>query len=140
MTTYTVKRRIQGDTLIATPAVTRTIVLDFGDIAHAAGDIFEVFPLVANSIINTAGVYVLKANSLGGGGTLSLGDGASTTRFVNAQAPSAANANLTRSTTYFQAYNTADTLDLIVNTATINAKILVWCIYADASAINLGTK
>lgn len=95
-----------------------------GATALAAGDVMEVMPLPAGSIVVAAGVQVVTAETVNTTATVSFGYGGAATAYANAHALNAAAfgaTNLTNPTVFA----TADTLDVTLNTAAPTNAVLV---------------
>ena len=115
-------------------------IVDFSAFTITTNDIVEVIELPANSLVLYAGYDVLTADSAGNSGTLSLGDGADVDAFV-AASTATAGIEVTRAragdsqggTTSigYRYYAAADTVDLVVATGAINAKVRVFAVTAD---------
>ena len=99
-------------------------VVDFavvaGDLTIGTSDVVEVLPIPADTMVLAAGFEVINNESTNTTGTLALGDGDSTARYVAAVAPvsgtlsEGAHATIKDIAPYI--YATADTLDLLLAT------------------------
>ena len=115
-------------------------VVDFSSTTNATNDVFQVLSMPANTLVLYAGLDILTADSAGNSGTLSLGDGDDVDCFV-AASTATAGIEVTRAragdsqggTTSigYRYYAAADTVDLVVATGAINAKVRVFAIVAD---------
>jgi len=114
----------------AVPHVVERVV-DFSATSNAAGDVFQVLAVPAGTLVAKAGVEVLTVGT--GTGTVALGDGTNT--YSAASALTSAGFLAVSATTNIL-YGTADTLDLTVATAAVNAKIRVWAVLTDLDGVN----
>lgn len=105
-----------------------------GATALAAGDVLEVIPLPAGSVVLSAGCQVLEAETTNTTGTYSLGYGGATAAYTNALANNTRAYGITNlaNPTVFAS---ADTIDLLFNTAVgTNGVVNVFAIVADVSS------
>ena len=115
-------------------------IVDFSSTTNAANDVFQVLSLPANTLVLYAGLDILTADSAGNSGTLSLGDGDDVDCFVSASTATAgiettrARAGDSSKGTTSIGYRycaAAETIDLVVATGAINAKVRVFAVTAD---------
>jgi hypothetical protein len=112
-----------------------------GATALAAGDVMEVLPIPAKSLVMHVGVDVVRAGTATL--TVSVGDGTAATGYLNAVAAAAVGSFASVATeaddaivglTAGKYYSAADTIDLVLNTVAPGAlKCRVWALVADAS-------
>jgi hypothetical protein len=108
--------------------------IDFNTITanKAAADTFDVFAIPAGSMVLTAGIEVLVPDTTANSPTLSLGDVAGATQYLNASlnpkaAVGAAASFMAAPFSAAEAYITQTYLRLTINTAAMtNGKISVW--------------
>ena len=117
-----------------------TQIVDFSNISNATGDIIQVFEVPANTLCMYAGLDVLTADGAGNSGTLSLGDGADVDAFVTASTPTAGmevtraqagDSSLGTTSIGYRYYAAADTIDLVIATGAVDARVRVFAILAD---------
>ena len=115
-------------------------VVDFSTFTNASGDVIQVIEVPANTLCLYAGMDVLTADGAGNSGTLSLGDGADVDAFVSASTPTAglevtrerAGTSAMGTTSIgYRIYAAADTIDLVIGSGAIDAKVRVFCVLAD---------
>ena len=115
-------------------------IVDFSQFTNASGDVIQVIEVPANTLCLYAGIDVLTADGAGNSGTLSLGDGADVDRYVTASTPTAgmevtrerAGTSAMGTTSIgYGVYAAADTIDLVIATGAIDAKVRVFCVLAD---------
>ena len=106
-----------------------------GATALAAGDSLQVIPLPAGSVVLSAGCQVTTVESTNTTGTFSLGNtGGTTNLYTNALANNALAYGITNLANP-TVYGTADTIDLLINTAAPTDCVLnVFAIVANVSA------
>ena len=108
-------------------------VIDFTKFTVAAADVINVFSFPAGTMLLGTGYEILTVGT--GSGTLELGDGGDPNRFVDTVNQQAAGQKTALIAAMPHFYATADTLDLVVATATVNSKINVWAIVADCNNV-----
>jgi hypothetical protein len=116
-------------------------IVDFSSTTHTSADVIQAIEVPANTLCLYAGFDILTADGAGNSGTLSLGDGADVDAFVTAQTVASVGLGVTRAqagassmgTTSigFRVYAAADTIDLVVATGVIDAKIRVFAVLCD---------
>ena len=116
------------------PAYVMSRVVDCATNVPGSTDVFQVLNIPAKSIVITAGIDVITADTAGNSGTVILGDGNNDNVWVAAAAPSSAGlmtkiAGHTLDNTIF--YNTADTIDITFATGVVNAKMRVFAVVCD---------
>ena len=125
---------------IGKPVRMVTQVVDFSSFTNASGDVVQVIEVPANTLCLYAGMDVLTADGAGNSGTLSLGDGADVDAFVTASTPTAglevtrerAGTSAMGTTSIgYRIYAAADTIDLVIGSGAIDAKVRVFCVLAD---------
>ena len=125
---------------IGKPVRMVTQVVDFSSFTNAAGDVVQVIEVPANTLCLYAGLDVLTADGAGNSGTLSLGDGADVDAFVSASTATAGlettraragDSSMGTTSIGYRVYAAADTIDLVVATGAIDAKVRVFCVLAD---------
>jgi hypothetical protein len=106
-----------------------------GATALGAGDSLEVIPLPAGSVVLSAGCQVTTVESTNTTGTFSLGNtGGTTNLYTNALANNALAYGITNLANP-TVYGSADTIDLLINTAVPTDCVLnVFAIVANVSA------
>ena len=112
-------------------AYAQSVVIDGTSTALTSGDVYQALRVPANTCVIAAGIDVLTAGT--GTGTVALGDGSLT--YVAAAAPTSAT-QLAVANDVPKAYAAADTLDVTIATANVNAKIRVWAVMVDVDGIN----
>ena len=125
---------------IGKPVRMVTQVVDFSSFTNASGDVVQVIEVPANTLCLYAGLDVLTADGAGNSGTLALGDGADVDRYVSASTATAG-IEVTReragtsamgtTSVGYGVYAAADTIDLVIATGAIDAKVRVFCVLAD---------
>lgn len=129
MTAYTVTGQAStGRRAMAVQPYLTTEVVDFSATTNAAADTFAVLAVPANSVVLRAGIDVLVADTAGNSGTVALGEtGGDVDRYVAAAAPTSTG-QMTCTATASLAVSAADTIDILVATGAINAKVRVWAV------------
>ena len=115
-------------------------IVDFSQFTNASGDVVQVIEVPANTLCLYAGLDVLTADGAGNSGTLSLGDGADVDAFVSASTATAGmevtraragDSSMGTTSIGYRVYAAADTIDLVIATGAIDAKVRVFCVLAD---------
>ena len=100
-------------------------IIDFTATTTAnSGDTFDVIGIPANTLVLSAGVDVLAADTAGNSGTLAVGDSSGAAVYVAAAAPTSAGQMTLVDDS--KAYSAGDDIRLTVATGAINAKVRVW--------------
>ena len=119
-------------------------IVDFSEFTISTNDVIQVIELPANSLVLYTGLDVLTADSAGNSGTLSLGDGADVDRYVSASTATAGiettrekagDSSLGTTSIGYAYYAAADTIDLVNETGSINAKVRVFAVVADCDGL-----
>ena len=127
MATYTITGATAGVPVGVKPQIVE-VVLDFSTTNLTTSDSVEVFELPANTLVLMAGLETLTVASTGSP-VLDLGDDADDDIYAAAVAGHTAVASGTTSVGKF--YTSADTIDLIANTATFDGKVRVFAVIAE---------
>ena len=127
MATYTITGATAGVPVGVKPQIVE-VVLDFSTTNLTTSDSVEVFELPANTMVLMAGLETLTVASTGSP-VLDLGDDADDDIYAAAVAGHTAVASGTTSVGKF--YTSADTIDLIANTATFDGKVRVFAVIAE---------
>lgn len=127
MATYTITGATAGVPVGVKPQIVE-VVLDFSTTNLTTADSVEVFELPANTLVLMAGLETLTVASTGSP-VLDLGDDADDDIYAAAVAGHTAVASGTTSVGKF--YTSADTIDLIANTATFDGKVRVYAVIAE---------
>ena len=127
MATYTITGATAGVPVGVKPQIVE-VVLDFSTTNLTTSDSVEVFELPANTLVLMAGLETLTVASTGSP-VLDLGDDADDDIYASAVAGHTAVASGTTSVGKF--YTSADTIDLIANTATFDGKVRVFAVIAE---------
>ena len=100
-------------------------VIDFTSTTTAnSGDTFDVIGIPANTLVMSAGVDVLVADTAGNSGTIAIGDSGDPDQYVNEVAPtSTGQKDLLVAP---EAYSSGDDIRLTIATGAINGKVRVW--------------
>ena len=115
-------------------------IVDFSEFTTAGTDVIQVIELPANSLVLYAGMDVLTADGSGNSNALSLGDGADVDRWISASTPTAGiettraqagDSSLGTTSIGYRYYAAADTIDLVIATGAIDARVRVFAILAD---------
>ena len=142
MATFTVTGNTASPAALPTGKAVRCVtqVVDFSKFTNASGDVIQAIEVPANTLCLYAGLDVLTADGAGNSGTLSLGDGADVDAFVTASTATAglevtrerAGTSAMGTTSIgYRIYAAADTIDLVIATGAIDAKVRVFCVLAD---------
>lgn len=127
MATYTITNATAGVPVGVKPQIVE-VVLDFSTTNLTTSDSVEVFELPANTLVLMAGLETLTVASTGSP-VLDLGDDADDDIYAAAVNGHTAVASGTTSVGKF--YTSADTIDLIANTATFDGKVRVFAVIAE---------
>ena len=142
MATLTVTGNTASPVALPTGKSVRCVsqVVDFSQFTNANGDVIQVIEVPANTLCLYAGLDVLTADGAGNSGTLSLGDGADVDRYVSASTATAGmevtraragDSSMGTTSIGYGVYAAADTIDLVIATGAIDAKVRVFCVLAD---------
>ena len=110
--------------------------IDFSATTNIATDVFQVLNIPAGSMVVSAGIDIVVADTAGNSGTIALGDG--TVAYVTA-ATIAGTGSMTSGDALAElavTYDAADTLDITVAVGAVNAEIRVWAVVADITSPN----
>ena len=129
MATYTVTGAVAGVPLGIKPQIVE-VVLDFSSTSLTTSDSVEVFEMKANTLVLMAGVEVMTAASTGSP-VLDLGDDSDDDLYVAALSGSATGHEINNAAGTAKLYTSADTIDLIANTATFDGKVRVFAVIAE---------
>ena len=100
-------------------------VIDFTSTTTAAsGDTFDVIGIPANTLVMSAGVDVLVADTAGNSGTIAIGDSGDPDQYVNEVAPTSTGQQTLLVAP--EAYSAGDDIRLTIATGAINGKVRVW--------------
>ena len=100
-------------------------VIDFTATTTAnSGDTFDVIGIPANTLVMSAGVDVLVADTAGNSGTIAIGDSGDPDQYVNEVAPTATGQKDLLVAP--EAYSSGDDIRLTIATGAINGKVRVW--------------
>ena len=126
MTDYTVTGAVAGVPLGIKPQIVE-VVLDFSSTNLTTSDSMEVFEMKANTLVLMAGCEVLTATS-NSGCVLDMGDDADDDLYVSALDATGTNQEINAASKF---YSAADTIDLIVNSATFDGKVRCFAVIAE---------
>jgi hypothetical protein len=100
-------------------------VIDFTSTTTAnSGDTFDVIGIPANTLVMSAGVDVLVADTAGNSGTIAIGDSGDPDQYVNEVAPTSTGQQTLLVAP--EAYSSGDDIRLTIATGAINGKVRVW--------------
>ena len=100
-------------------------VIDFTSTTTAnSGDTFDVIGIPANTLVISAGVDVLVADTAGNSGTIAIGDSGDPDQYVNEVAPTSTGQQTLLVAP--EAYSSGDDIRLTIATGAINGKVRVW--------------
>jgi hypothetical protein len=100
-------------------------VIDFTSTTTAnSGDTFDVIGIPANTLVLSAGVDVLVADTAGNSGTIAIGDSGDPDQYVNEVAPTSTGQQTLLVAP--EAYSSGDDIRLTIATGAINGKVRVW--------------
>ena len=126
MATYTVTGAVAGVPLGIKPQIIE-VVLDFSSTNLTTSDSVEVFEMKANTLVLMAGAEVLTATS-NSGCVLDMGDDADDDLYVSGLDATGTNQEINAAAKF---YSAADTIDLIVNSATFDGKVRCFAVIAE---------
>lgn len=129
MATYTVTGAVAGVPLGIKPQIVE-VVLDFSSTNLTTADSVEVIEMKANTLVLGAGVEILTATS-NSGCVIDLGDDSDDDLYVSALDATGTNHESNSADGTRKLYTSADTIDMIVNTATFDGKCRVYAIIAE---------
>ena len=100
-------------------------VIDFTSTTTAnSGDTFDAIGIPANTLVMSAGVDVLVADTAGNSGTIAIGDSGDPDQYVNEVAPTSTGQQALLVAP--EAYSAGDDIRLTIATGAINGKVRVW--------------
>ena len=100
-------------------------VIDFTSTTTAnSGDTFDVIGIPANTLVMSAGVDVLVADTAGNSGTIAIGDSGDPDQYVNEVQPTSTGQQALLVAP--EAYSAGDDIRLTIATGAINGKVRVW--------------
>ena len=100
-------------------------VIDFTATTTAnSGDTFDVIGIPANTLVMSAGVDVLVADTAGNSGTIAIGDSGDPDQYVNEVQPTSTGQQALLVAP--EAYSAGDDIRLTIATGAINGKVRVW--------------
>ena len=100
-------------------------VIDFTSTTTAnSGDTFDVIGIPANTLVMSAGVDVLVADTAGNSGKIAIGDSTDPDQYVNEVAPTSTGQQTLLVAP--EAYSAGDDIRLTIATGAINGKVRVW--------------
>ena len=100
-------------------------VIDFTSTTTAnSGDTFDVIGIPANTLVMSAGVDVLVADTAGNSGKIAIGDSTDPDQYVDEVAPSSTGQQALLVAP--EAYSAGDDIRLTIATGAINGKVRVW--------------
>ena len=100
-------------------------VIDFTSTTTAnSGDTFDAIGIPANTLVMSAGVDVLVADTAGNSGTIAIGDSGDPDQYVNEVAPTSTGQQTLLVAP--EAYSAGDDIRLTIATGAINCKVRVW--------------
>ena len=100
-------------------------VIDFTSTTTAnSGDTFDVIGIPANTLVMSAGVDVLVADTAGNSGKIAIGDSTDPDQYVDEVAPSSTGQQALLVAP--EAYSAGDDIRLTISTGAINGKVRVW--------------
>ncbi len=129
MATYTVTGAVAGVPLGIKPQIIE-VVLDFSSTNLTTSDSIEVFEMKANTLVLMAGVEILTATS-NSGCVIDLGDDSDDDLYVAALDATATGHEINNAAGTAKLYTAADTIDMIVNSATFDGKCRVFAVIAE---------
>ena len=129
MATYTVTGAVAGVPLGIKPQIIE-VVLDFSSTNLTTSDSIEVFAMNANTLVLMAGVEILTATS-NSGCVIDLGDDSDDDLYVAALDATATGHEINNAAGTAKLYTAADTIDMIVNSATFDGKCRVFAVIAE---------
>jgi hypothetical protein len=129
MATYTVTGAVAGVPLGIKPQIVE-VVLDFSSTNLTTSDSVEVFEMKANTLVLMAGVEILTATS-NSGCVIDLGDDSDDDLYVAALDATATGHEINNAAGTAKLYTAADTIDMIVNSATFDGKCRVFAVIAE---------
>jgi hypothetical protein len=129
MATYTVTGAVAGVPVGIKPQIIE-VVLDFSSTNLTTSDSVEVFEMKANTLVLMAGVEILTATS-NSGCVIDLGDDADDDLYVAALDATATGHEINNAAGTAKLYTAADTIDMIVNSATFDGKARVFAVIAE---------
>jgi len=129
MATYTVTGAVAGVPLGIKPQIVE-VVLDFSSTSLTTSDSVEVFEMKANTLVLMAGVEILTATS-NSGCVIDLGDDSDDDLYVAALDATATGHEINNAAGTAKLYTAADTIDMIVNSATFDGKCRVFAVIAE---------
>ena len=129
MATYTVTGAVAGVPLGIKPQIVE-VVLDFSSTNLTTSDSVEVFEMKANTLVLMAGVEILTATS-NSGCVIDLGDDSDDDLYVAALDATATGHEINNAAGTAKLYTSADTIDMIVNSATFDGKCRVFAVIAE---------
>jgi hypothetical protein len=132
MATYTVTGAVAGVPLGIKPQIIE-VVLDFSSTNLTTSDSIEVFEMNANTLVLMAGVEILTATS-NSGCVIDLGDDSDDDLYVAALDATATGHEINNAAGTAKLYTAADTIDMIVNSATFDGKCRVFAVIAEMGA------
>ena len=129
MATYTVTGAVAGVPVGIKPQIIE-VVLDFSSTNLTTSDSVEVFEMKANTLVLMAGVEILTATS-NSGCVIDLGDDSDDDLYVAALDATATGHEINNAAGTAKLYTSADTIDMIVNSATFDGKCRVFAVIAE---------
>ena len=100
-------------------------VIDFTSTTTAnSGDTFDAIGIPANTLVMSAGVDVLVADTAGNSGTIAIGDSGDPDQYVNEVAPTSTGQQTLLVAP--EAYSAGDDIRLTIATGAINGKVRGW--------------
>ena len=129
MATYTVTGAVAGVPVGIKPQIIE-VVLDFSSTNLTTSDSVEVFEMKANTLVLMAGVEILTATS-NSGCVIDLGDDSDDDLYVAALDATATGHEINNAAGTAKLYTAADTIDMIVNSATFDGKCRVFAVIAE---------
>mgnify|MGYP003142755097 FL=1 len=129
MATYTVTGAVAGVPVGIKPQIIE-VVLDFSSTNLTTSDSVEVFEMKANTLVLMAGVEILTATS-NSGCVIDLGDDSDDDLYVAALDATATGHEINNAAGTAKLYTSADTIDMIVNSATFDGKARVFAVIAE---------
>ena len=129
MATYTVTGAVAGVPVGIKPQIIE-VVLDFSSTNLTTSDSVEVFEMKANTLVLMAGVEILTATS-NSGCVIDLGDDSDDDLYVAALDATATGHEINNAVGTAKLYTAADTIDMIVNSATFDGKARVFAVIAE---------
>ena len=100
-------------------------VIDFTSTTTAnSGDTFDAIGIPANTLVMSAGVDVLVADTAGNSGKIAIGDSTDPDQYVDEVAPSSTGQQALLVAP--EAYSAGDDIRLTIATGAINGKVRVW--------------